>query len=200
MRAFRVHHSGIRARMTATLRQSIPLSFSLSLHPVQPSIPSSLLGPAPSNSPHRAIPPPYSSVLNATTRGTFLPSLFSLSSQCRFAGWRGEVVERERKRERKLERPGREKKKRQSKKCRRRRKEGERASLLVIGVPGRPQRGKRSRQPCSNYTPNNLSFYFLSSPFRPPRNRGWGSVLCFRFKRPSCPRSTGGTCSSRARE
>lgn len=50
-------------------------------------------------------------MLNATTRGTFLPSLFSLSSQCRFAGWRGEVVERERKRERKLERPGREKKK-----------------------------------------------------------------------------------------
>lgn len=129
MRAFRVHHSGIRARMTATLRQSIPLSFSLSLHPVQPSIPSSLLGPAPSNSLQASRnSPPYSSVLNATTRGTFLPSLFSLSSQCRFAGWRGEVVERERKRERKLERPGREKKKRQSKKCRRRRKEGRRKS------------------------------------------------------------------------
>jgi len=38
--------------------------------------------------------PPYSSMLNATTQGAFLQSLFSLSSQCRFAVSRGVVVER----------------------------------------------------------------------------------------------------------
>lgn len=38
--------------------------------------------------------PPYFSVLNATTQGAFLQSLFSLSSQCRFTVSRGVVVER----------------------------------------------------------------------------------------------------------
>lgn len=38
--------------------------------------------------------PPCSSMLNATTQGAFLQSLFSLSSQCRFAVSRGVVVER----------------------------------------------------------------------------------------------------------
>lgn len=50
--------------------------------------------PALSENPPSIAQPPYSSVLNATTQGAFLPSLFSLSSQCRFAVSRGVVVER----------------------------------------------------------------------------------------------------------
>lgn len=117
-----------------------PLSLSLSLHPVQPSIPSSLLGPAPSNSPQASRnSPPYSSVLNATTRGTFLPSLFSLSSQCRFAGWRGEVVER-RKRERKLdeETAGGKKRKKDNRRS--------------VGVEGRKAKEQPPRYRCTGPT------------------------------------------------
>lgn len=160
-----------------------PLSLSLS-PPSNPPSRLRSLGPAPSNSPQasRNSSPPCSSVLNATTRGTFLPSLFSLSSQCRFAGWRGEVVER-RKRERKLdeETAGGEKKTIEVSASKERPKRSN--SLLVIGVPGRPQRGKRSRPPSTNCTPK-ATFPFIFSPlsFSPPRNRGRQSVWCSRFK------------------
>lgn len=202
---FRAHHSGIR--MTATLRQSIPLSLSLST----PSNPPSRLrcsGLHPRTAPkHRAIPPRASSVLNATTRGTFLPSLFSLSSQCRFAGWRGEVVER-RKRERKLDEEtagGKKKRKGQSKKCRRRRKakEARRAtcSLSVYRADRNAENDPSNRAVITHRTQPFLLFSLLSfSPTSKPRLGI--AVWCFRFKRPpSCPRSsTHGTSSSLVRE
>ena len=88
--------------MTATLRQSISFFISRSTFPAV-----LVARVAPSKSPQASRNPRYiPPVLNATTRGTFLPSLFSLSSQCRFAVSRGEVVER-----RKQERLGRRKRK-----------------------------------------------------------------------------------------
>lgn len=74
---------------TCALRQCVPLY--LAPWPTAFRLGSS---PALSENPPNIAQPPYSSVLNATTQGAFLPSLFSLSSQCRFAVSRGVVVER----------------------------------------------------------------------------------------------------------
>lgn len=128
--------------MTGALRQSIPLflrprrsPFTLAL---SPSLACTLERRPPS-----IAQPPYSSVLNATTRGTFLPSLFSLSSQCRFAVSRGEVVER-RKREGLGEQASDEEKKRlkrrrEEEQSRRPVKEGKRQARYRRTE--RPQRG-----------------------------------------------------------
>lgn len=120
--------------------------------------------------------PPYSSVLNATTRGTFLPSLFSLSSQCRFAASRGEVVER-RKQERLDEETAGKKDNRTAW------KEAERQARYRCTE--RPQRGNDPGDRAVITGQGATSFYFRCS-FSAPRNRR-GKLAVFSVNR-SAPR------------
>ena len=151
--------------MTATLRQSIPFFISRSTFPAV-----LVARVAPSKSPQASRNPRYSSgLLNATTRGTFLPSLFSLSSQCRFAVSRGEVVER-----RKQERLGRRKRKEKTieRGGVRRKPRGD----LVIGVPADRNVETIQSTPRTNYRTG--SFYFRSS-FSAFGNHAGQSCGCF---------------------